>query len=122
MIIYLPWLDPTLSSNARVHWSQTAKAVARARRDACVNTLSITNSAKRAVAASLDKIDIKVTFYPPDNRRRDKQNMPANKTIKSYLDGIADALGIDDNKFNPSFAYGDVVKGGEIIVEVLQNV
>jgi crossover junction endodeoxyribonuclease RusA len=119
MIIHLPWLNPKLSPNARVHWSVKAKHI-RAERDlAHTFTLSIMSGWERDVAQAADTLPLKVTFNAPDNRKRDKQNMPASGTIKAYIDGIAEALGIDDNKFQPVFEYGNIIKGGRVIVEVV---
>ena len=38
-----------------------------------------------------------VMFYPPDRRSYDRDNLLAR--IKSGLDGMCDALGIDDSRF-----------------------
>jgi crossover junction endodeoxyribonuclease RusA len=112
--IILPWLHKDLSSNSRKHWSQTAKLVASNRAQAKIMTLAELNGACIKTWQEAQAIEVIITFCPPDFRHRDKQNMPANKTLKAYLDGIADALQVDDNKFKPIFMFGDVVKGGEI--------
>jgi crossover junction endodeoxyribonuclease RusA len=59
-----------------------------------------------------------VTYHPPDRARRDCQNMHGR--TKALIDGIADAMGCDDNGFRVRFpdSFGAVVKGGAIIVEV----
>jgi len=36
-------------------------------------------------------------FYPPCNRKHDDDNLTAS--FKAGRDGIADALGVDDNRF-----------------------
>jgi crossover junction endodeoxyribonuclease RusA len=59
---------------------------------------------------------ITITFYPPDKRRRDLDNAIAS--FKSAQDGIADALGIDDSKWVPFYRWGEVVKGGRVLVEL----
>ena len=40
---------------------------------------------------------IQVTFHPPNARRRDVDNLIAS--IKPHLDGISDAIGIDDSRW-----------------------
>jgi len=47
-----------------------------------------------------DALDVKVTFFPPDKRRRDLDNMLAS--LKSGLDGVSDVVGIDDSKWTLS--------------------
>lgn len=38
--------------------------------------------------------------------------------MKSALDGLADAMGVDDTRFNPSASIADVVNGGAVVIEV----
>nr|DAT53543.1 MAG TPA: crossover junction endodeoxyribonuclease [Bacteriophage sp.] len=45
-----------------------------------------------------EKLSLSLTFYPPDRRKRDDDNMIAS--FKAGRDGIAQALGIDDNLFH----------------------
>jgi crossover junction endodeoxyribonuclease RusA len=59
---------------------------------------------------------ITITFCPPDKRHRDLDNAIAS--FKASQDGIADALGIDDSKWVPFYRWGDVVKGGRVVVEL----
>jgi crossover junction endodeoxyribonuclease RusA len=63
-----------------------------------------------------DRPTITITFCPPDNRRRDLDNLLAS--FKSSLDGIAAALGIDDSLWTPIPRRGEVVKGGKVVVEL----
>ena len=118
MKITLPWLHPKLSPNARTHWAVRSKLVKEARYVAEVMTLSVMESWERDVYRFSQRIPVTITFNPPDKRHRDKQNMPASYSTKAYLDGIADAIGVDDNLFHPTFAYGEIVKGGAVVVEV----
>jgi crossover junction endodeoxyribonuclease RusA len=62
--------------------------------------------------------EVMFTFYPPDNRRRDIQNMPG--MMKAYIDGIADAMGCDDHGFRPHFPsqFGATTPGGMVKVIV----
>ena len=43
------------------------------------------------------KVRLVFEFHPPDRRKRDDDNLKAS--LKHARDGIADALGIDDNRF-----------------------
>lgn len=64
-----------------------------------------------------EKISLKVTFVMPDKRLRDTDNCLA--AAKAGLDGMADALGVNDRQFNPVIVYrehGD--KPGKMIVEL----
>jgi crossover junction endodeoxyribonuclease RusA len=48
-------------------------------------------------AIDAERLSVTAIFTPPDNRPRDEDNMIAN--IKSYLDGIADVVGVNDSKW-----------------------
>lgn len=112
--VRLPWPDPLLSQNgAHGHWAPLAKA----RRDA----RSSTGWAARAAGMkNLDaqSVDLSVTFHPPDLRRRDLQNQIA--AIKPHLDGIADALNVDDSRFRIAWPveFAEPVKGGAVLIVV----
>ena len=107
----LSWPDSRLASNARVHWRPKAAATKAARHEAWA-------IAKTRQLPTWPEARLTFTFYPPDRRRRDMQNMPG--MMKAYIDGIADAMGCDDNKFRCVWpeAFGDVVQGGSVRVEV----
>ena len=60
------------------------------------------------------KIDVSIRFYPPDNRHRDADNMVA--MLKHGLDGIADALGVNDRRFKPVFYFEAAEKPGRVEV------
>lgn len=56
-------------------------------------------------------------FVPPDRRERDDDNLVA--CFKAGRDGIADALGINDNRFTTQFSLrAEPVKDGAVIVEI----
>lgn len=53
---------------------------------------------------------------PPDSRRRDLDGFIAS--MKPYLDGIADAIGINDRAFIPVAFWGEKVRGGAVEVTI----
>ncbi len=118
MIVSLPWPDPRLSPNARVHWrrkvgpKQSAKIAAGWAAVAAPGY----HSARDALRATQTPIPITIRFIPPDRRHRDADNMLAS--CKAQLDGIADAIGINDNRFRPQLEYGEPEKPGRVEVSI----
>lgn len=110
-VVVLPWPDKTLHPNARPHWAKKAAAVKKARADAHWLTWSHVGRNLRWAGAR-----VSVTFNPPDKRRRDIDGMIASH--KAAQDGIADAIGVDDSKFELSYRIGEPVKGGAVRVEI----
>lgn len=111
--ITLPWPDRRLSPNARVHWAQKARAAKRAREHAYWTA--------RAIAGDTSlpdgPIEITLQFCPPDRHQRDHDNLIA--IMKPSIDGVAQALGVDDSRFRyQPVEVGDVVKGGVVVVRV----
>lgn len=63
-------------------------------------------------------IHVTLTFYPPDKRRRDLDGCIS--ACKAYLDGLADALGVDDSRFTLSARIAPVcAHDGEVKIEVM---
>jgi len=58
---------------------------------------------------------LRLTFCPPDHRRRDRDNLLAS--IKSGLDGLALALGVDDSEWDLTVRRGAPRPGGAVLVE-----
>lgn len=92
-IITLPWPSQKSSMNSREHWSKKA-ASQKAQKHAAAMLC-------RHLPKCEHKNDIEVTiiFFPPDNRRRDADNLLSS--IKLSLDAIAEQIGVDDSKFWP---------------------
>ena len=109
--ITLPWPPQTLNANARVHWRKQAASTKLARWQAAM-------LAREAKLPMAPESVLKFTYHPPDNRRRDAQNLPG--MLKAYIDGIADHMGVDDHGFECRFPsrFAEVRKGGEIVVEI----
>lgn len=110
--ITLSWPSADLSSNARIHWSKRARAVASYRTEA--RTLAKVARASGSI--------IEFAYHPPDNRRRDAHNMP--HMLKSAIDGIADAMGRDDSEFRCIFPsqFAEAVKGGAVVVTITPSI
>ena len=72
--------------------------------------------AESAAHPRVERPKVRVQFSPPDNRRRDLDGMIASH--KAAQDGIADALGVDDSKFEVTYTIGPPIKGGAVIVQI----
>lgn len=118
--VILPWPPKTLSPNGRPHFMALALAKkgyrALCRREAVSQGLAAP-TAPREPAGGLSggKLAVHLTFYPPNKARRDMDNCLA--AMKSGLDGLADALGVDDSKWKLSMEMADTI-GGFVRVEV----
>lgn len=111
MELTLPWPPGACSPNARVHWTKKSRA-AKSYRAAC-HLL-----AKQAgVTAPEGEALLMLEFVPPDRRRRDDDNLLA--MFKAGRDGLADALGIDDNVFATQIRVSkETIKGGAVRVRI----
>ena len=96
--IDLPWPPKVLSPNARAHWATIAKAK-KAYRTRCASLTRMMGVGH--FLTDKNRIAVHLTFFPPDSKRRDWDNMLAS--IKSGLDGVADGMGIDDFHWHLSF-------------------
>lgn len=110
--IFLPWPDRKLSPNARLHWAALSRIKRRAKNEAFWLT-------KQAGLGKIEaeSISVRYVVFPPDRRTRDQDNIIAS--LKAYADGIAEAIGVDDSKWNISIApRGPVERNGMIKVEL----
>jgi crossover junction endodeoxyribonuclease RusA len=117
MIIELPFPNPALNPNRSKgrHWSTTAGIRKKAKEDA----YNLTRLAMIAQKAEKPKGDVplSVTFILPDNRSRDRDNLLAS--CKNALDGVADALGINDAQFEPvTISRSQGKKPGAVILRI----
>lgn len=110
-MISLPWPDRRMSPNAREDRRAIAGVRKRYRQSAWAATLE---AGYRSL--NFDRVHVRVTFHAPDGRRRDLDNMLA--TIKSGLDGVADAIGVDDADWEITIRRGEKVKGGVVLVQI----
>lgn len=105
-VVRLNWPAPELSPNARVD----RRSVSRARKSARLEVLSV---AKRLAAKVSPNAHITLTFHPPDQRRRDLGNLLAS--MRSQLDGIAEACGIDNCEWTFTILRGVSVDRGCVV-------
>lgn len=110
-LIRLPWPPAVLSPNARVHYMRRASAAKKYRGDARLIAQS-----QGCRALDCEALTAEITFCPPDNRRRDTDNLLAQ--VKSGLDGIADATGVDDSRWHYGIRRDEPVKGGAVLVHI----
>lgn len=117
MIIILPLPDPALSPNKAFgrHWSHSSAKKKKAFAAAYYATLEARTLCPKLVLG--DEIPLTITFILPDKRRRDRDNLLS--ASKATLDGIAKALGRDDNDFEPITIRRGYDKGnGRMVIEI----
>ena len=113
MRIELAWPDQILSPNSRAHFMPLSRAKKTAKEAANWSTRSVKPLDWKHDGS---RLPVKIIAHPPINRNRDADNAIAS--CKSLLDGVAEALGVNDSLFDLSFEWGDVVSRGKVIVEV----
>lgn len=111
--ISLPWPHKGLSPNARLHHMALAK-LKQAYRAQC---RLLASQHRQPVPASPALV---LEFMPPDRRRRDRDNLLAS--MKSGIDGVCDALGVDDSAFDPLVvSMKGPVKGGAVVLRIQEG-
>jgi len=114
-MLNLPWPSSELSPNRPVPW-QKKMGVKKVLRDQCK---AIALEEIWVIPPETGNIHIKLTFYPPNKRGFDLDNMLARS--KSLLDGVADAWNIDDVRFRPiTVDMGEPEKNGRVLLEIIQ--
>ncbi len=119
MNIILPYPDKALSPNSRCHWSQRAKAAKKARSDA----FYIAREAGMDVAtfAGYDgKLHLWIDYYAKTKNYPDADNCLS--ATKAFIDGIADALGVNDRRFvHHPFVKDETHKGGKVEIRITKG-
>lgn len=101
--IVLPWPPSELNPNSWAHWSARSKHGRAYKEKAYITALGTQPTSH-----------LKITFHPPDKRRRDLDNMFSS--VKYAVDGIAKAWGVDDNDFEFTIKKSSPVKGGKVVI------
>lgn len=115
MRIRLYWPGPDLSPNARGHWSKLAKAKKKYRHECSWQAFE----QKRGQYLPNGPLRLEVTFYRPTRRSYDRDNLLAR--MKSGLDGVCDALKIDDKRFETVVVRVSDEIGGFVEVEITED-
>ena len=119
--IVLGWPPSDLSPNARLHWARLAKAKKEYR--AICNSISKEQlkKYKKETENIPERLVLEMTFIPPDRRNYDRDNLVAR--MKSGIDGLADALKINDKRFNTVISTMDQdYLGGFVRIRILQEI
>jgi crossover junction endodeoxyribonuclease RusA len=113
LLIELSWPAKELSPNSRVHHMVLHRFKKAAKTEAGWATKMV-----RPFTWGHDgRFDILLRAYPPVSRNRDADNLVAS--CKAFLDGIAEALGINDSTFNaPSVEWRDITQRGKLVIVV----
>jgi crossover junction endodeoxyribonuclease RusA len=113
--ITLPWPPKELSPNARVHFQRKA-SFAKTYREYAYWTAKMDMALAKAVQGIEGEVLVRIDFHPPDARKRDLDNMLAS--VKSGLDGMADAIEINDSRFALHLYRQDPVPNGKVVVSI----
>lgn len=115
ILLEIGWPAKALNPNSREHF-MTKHRFAKASKDsaywatkAAIGRAKIEHDGER-------RVQFIVTAYPPDNRARDDDNLIAS--MKSHRDGIAKALGIDDQYFDQRLQWAEPIRLGKLVIEV----
>lgn len=111
-IMKLDWPPKVLNPNSIAYWRKKAAAKKKYRAECCLLTKA---DGKRKFPEG--PINLKISFYPPDKRKRDDDN--AISAFKAGRDGVAEAWGVDDNRFKPLYVFCEPVEHGAVKIEVL---
>lgn len=95
IVLDLPWPPRDLSPNARKHWRVKAKVVANFRECCRLTTMTQMPGGLRVLPDGRYRLHL--DFLASPKCRSDRDNLVA--AMKSGIDGMADALGIDDRQF-----------------------
>ena len=117
--VVLGWPPSDLSPNARLHWAKLARAK-KHYRSACYS-VSKEQLKKFKTDNIPERLVLEMTFIPPDKRNYDRDNLVAR--MKSGIDGLADALKINDKRFNTVISTMDQdYLGGFVRIRILQEI
>lgn len=115
--ITLPWPYKGLSPNDRVHDRQKRRVKNKYKQD-CFYAARAQIGTWWKIAAALKgktEIAIDIDLHPPSARWDEDNGVAA---FKYGQDGLALALGVDDNRFRVKRRWAEPVKGGRVVVRV----
>ena len=116
--LVLGWPPSDLSPNARLHWAKVARAK-KQYRQAC-NSVSKEQLKKYKYTELPEFLVLEMVFIPPDKRNYDRDNLVAR--MKSGIDGLADAMRINDKRFNTVISTMDQnYLGGFVRIRILKE-
>jgi crossover junction endodeoxyribonuclease RusA len=117
----IPWPSSKLNPNNSkgTHWAATSALRKAARLEAWALARAAAGRLPGWSAGRLGNgaVPLTITFVQPDRRARDRDNLLA--ALKPALDGVADALSINDAQFDPVLIrreYGG--KPGHVQIEI----
>jgi len=109
------WPGSDLSPNSRIHWAVRAKATKSLRNEAMLLAITHTSPEWRERVRQAGRLAVKLKFVPPSRRGFDADNRLAS--FKGGLDGISDAIGLNDRHFKVEFELSqEPIKGGGVMV------
>jgi crossover junction endodeoxyribonuclease RusA len=106
IVIDLPWPPKMLSPNSRASWR--AKIRPKAEYKTACYWLAFAAGVKPNVIHG-GPLDVQIEFIPPDRRPRDVDNMLSS--CKAAIDGVAQAMGIDDKHWRITISKSDIIGG-----------
>ena len=104
MTLTFPWFPKELSPNSRSHWAKIAEMKKAYR----LEWWAIGQEAKKLPLRD-GNVHLTVDFYPQSKMHYDLDNCLAS--IKSGLDGLADALQVNDKRFTLTVRLHEQVLG-----------
>ena len=118
LTITMPWPDKALWQNDTSSWRVKAAATRAARKTAWALMLE----AGAKYFAITGRPRLVWSFHPPPLSRADLPNVIG--AMKAAIDGVQDALQINDRKFLNAFPeeFGERVPGGKVVVTIEDNV
>jgi len=105
--VFLPWPPKELSPNYRGHWAKVAQ-VKRTYRQACW-ALAREAGLGPGTLAGAKRAELILLFFPPNRQPRDHDNLIA--AMKAGIDGLADAMKVDDRIFTITSTVVDSIGG-----------
>lgn len=120
IVIDLPWPPKELSPNARVHRMQRARVARQYRHDCAWATVEASGGIHRCPRLTGSDLELIAEFRMPDKRWRDADNLLA--MIKSGLDGVCDATGINDRAFSRVVVERVANGGGTVRLKIREAV